>query len=97
MIGLIARMKIQEGKMDQAVAAFKDLVAQVATEKGTLLYTLNTDPKVPDTLVVVERYQDKAALDFHSSTGYFKAFGAQAAGFLAARPEITFLTEITSI
>ena len=97
MLSIIAKMPIKEGKMDEAVQAIKELISQVATESGTLLYTLNRDKKNPNLLVFMERYKDQAALDAHGSSPYFKAFFGKSAAFLSGRPEISVLEEIASI
>jgi quinol monooxygenase YgiN len=69
----------------------------VAKEEGTLMYTLNRAQSNPNTLVIMERYKDKAALDLHSSSPYFKAFLTRSPDFIAGRPEITVMEEIHSI
>jgi quinol monooxygenase YgiN len=43
MISVIAKLPIKEDKMDEAVAAIKELVKDVAKEEGTLFYTLNRE------------------------------------------------------
>ncbi|MDH5372595.1 MAG: antibiotic biosynthesis monooxygenase [Acidimicrobiia bacterium] len=96
MVGLIARMLVKEGKMGEAIEAFEELMAAVAGEDGTLAYSLNRESD-SNTLVMLERYRDKAALAVHSSTPHFKAFSAKAGGFLDGRPEITIMDEIASI
>jgi quinol monooxygenase YgiN len=97
MISVIAKIPIKEGKVEEAIDAFKELMVPVAKEEGTLSYTLNRAQSNPNTLVVMERYQDKAALDIHSSTPYFKAFFAKSREFIGGKPEITVLEEIHSI
>jgi quinol monooxygenase YgiN len=97
MISLIAKIPIKEGKVEEAIQAFKELMVRVAKEEGTLFYTLNRNQSNPNTLVVMERYKDKAALDLHSSTPYFKEFFAKSREFIAAKPEITVMEELHSI
>ncbi len=97
MVSLIAKIPIKEGKMDEAVAAFKQLMVKVAGEPGTLLYTINRAESAPNTLVIMERYRDKAALDAHSSSDYFKAFFAASRAFIGGKPEIAVMEEIQSI
>ncbi|MDD5169128.1 MAG: putative quinol monooxygenase [Syntrophales bacterium] len=94
MVSLIAKLPIKEGKMEEAVDAFKRLMVDVAKEEGTVLYSLNRDNANPNMLIVIEQYKDKAALDFHSATPYFKAFFAGSASFIGGRPEIIRLEEI---
>jgi len=96
MISVIAKIPIKEGKIEEAITAVKELMVQVAREEGTLLYTLNRDPSSPNTLVIMERYKDKAAFDAHTSTPHFKAFFAKSKAFIGGRPEITLMEEIHS-
>ena len=97
MISVIAKIPIKEGKVEEAIDAFKELMVHVAKEEGTLRYTMNRAQSNPNTLIIMERYQDKAALDAHSSTPYFKAFFAKSREFIGGKPEITVMEEIHSI
>lgn len=97
MLGLIAKIPVQEGKVEEAIDMLKALMVHVADEEGTLGYTLNRSNKDPNTLVMMERYKDKAALDFHSSTPHFKEFSSRLPAILAGKPEIRVLEEILSI
>ena len=97
MIGVIAKLPIQEGKVDEAIEAFKGLMGHVAKEEGTLLYTMNRSKAEPNTIVIMERYRDKAALEAHSSAPYFKEFMKQTPALLAGKPELIIMDEIHSI
>ena len=94
MISLVAKLPVQEGKAEEAIEMFKALLKKVATEEGTLLYSLNQSKKDPNTIVIIERYKDDAALAAHSSTAHFKEFSAKLGGVLAGRPEITVMNEL---
>jgi quinol monooxygenase YgiN len=96
MVSVIAKLPIKEGKAEEAIAAVKELMVQVAREEGTLLYTLNRDPSNPNTLVIMERYKDKAAFDMHASTPHFKAFFAKSKAFIGGKPEVAVMEEIHS-
>jgi quinol monooxygenase YgiN len=96
MLGLIANIPVQEGKVEEAIEMFGELMIKVAEEEGTLSYTLNRSNKDPNTLVVMERYKDKTALDFHSTTPHFKEFSSRLPAILAGKPEINVLEEILS-
>jgi quinol monooxygenase YgiN len=97
MISVIAKIPVKEEKWNEAIEAFKQLVGEVAKEEGTLFYSLNVSKAEPNTLVVMERYKDKEALGFHSSTPHFKAFSAKGAELFAGKPEILILSELASI
>jgi len=95
MITVIAKLPIKEGKMEEALGEFKGLMAKVAQEEGTLLYSLNKEKSNPNTLVVVEQYKDKDAFNLHSSTPHFKEFFAKSAAFIGGKPEIVLMEEIS--
>lgn len=97
MLTVIAKLPIKEGKMEEATAAFKALMAKVAAEEGTVLYSLNQDKANPNVLVVVEQYKDKAALEFHSSTSYFKDFFVASGAFIGGKPEMSVMKEIERV
>lgn len=93
MISVVAKLVVQDGKAEQTAAMFKELIKKVATEEGTLLYSINRKPSDQNTFVVIERYKDKEALGAHSSTAHFKEFSAKLGEVLAAKPDIMVLDE----
>ncbi len=95
MVTLIARLPIMEGRMDEALGAFKELMPRVAREEGTALYSLNIEKANPNTLVVVEQYRDKESLKYHSSTPYLKEFFEKSALFTSGKTEVTIMEEIS--
>lgn len=97
MVPVIAKLGVKEGKMAEAVEMIKKLVAEVAKEEGTLIYKFCKESKKPNTLVVMEAYKDKAALQAHSSTPHFQEFFAKFSAVMDGAPEIMILEEIASI
>ena len=73
MIGLIAKLKVQEGKGPAFEKAFAPLSAVVNSdvEPGNLLYRLCKSRTDPNTYVVMELYRDQAAVDEHPKTKHF--------------------------
>jgi quinol monooxygenase YgiN len=91
-IGVIAVLKIQEGKASEFEAFFTELAAQVrANEPGNLAYQLTKSRAEPNTYKVLEVYKDQDALTHHGGTDYFKAAGPKFAAVLGGRPEIEYL------
>ena len=75
MIGVIATLKIKEGKGAEFEAIAKQLVEKVnANEEGVVYYDLYKQDDT--TYVFLERYKDQAALDVHRKTDYYKSVGA---------------------
>jgi quinol monooxygenase YgiN len=92
MIGVVATLKVQDGKNAEFEAVFTALAAQVrANEKGNLAYALTRSRADPNTYKVLELYADQDALTAHGQTDYFKAAGPKLGPCLAGRPEIEYL------
>ncbi len=94
MLGVIATLKIQDGKQAGFEALMKDLTAQVrAKEASCKLYQLH---KTDDATVYVmlEQYTDKAAFDAHMVTPHFKELGGKLGQFLAGAPEVKVMPAV---
>ena len=92
MIGVIATLKVAEGKNAEFEAIFTDLAKQVrANEPGNVAYQLTKSRTEPNVYKVLELYKDQDALTHHGGAEHFKAAGAKLAGVLAGRPEIEYL------
>jgi quinol monooxygenase YgiN len=92
MIGVIAVLKVAEGKNAEFEAIFTDLAKQVrANEPGNLAYQLTKSRTDPQTYKVLELYKDQESLSAHGQTDYFKAAGAKMGPTMGGRPEIEYL------
>lgn len=92
MIGVIATLKIQEGKAEEFEAFAAELAKQVrANEPGNLAYQLTKSRTEPNTYKFLEIYKDQDALTHHGGTDYFKAAGPKFAAVLGGRPEVEYL------
>ncbi|HEY0435303.1 MAG TPA: putative quinol monooxygenase [Phenylobacterium sp.] len=88
-IGVVATLKIQEGKGAEFEAFATELARQVrANEPGCLMYQLTRSQSDPNTYVFLELYKDADAIAHHGQTDYFKAAGPKFAAVLAGRPDI---------
>ena len=95
MIGVLATMKVQEGKGADFEKAFTELAAKVkANEPGNLAYQLCKSRTDPATYKVLELYASEEALKAHGASDYFKAAGPSLGACLAGRPEIEYLDAV---
>ena len=91
MIGVVATLKIAEGKEAEFEQVAKDLMAKVkANEPGTLTYQLYKSKKDANTYIFMEQYANEEALKAHGQTEYFKAAGPKLGPCLAGAPEIQY-------
>ena len=91
-IGVIATIKVLDGKNEEFEAAFAQLTEQVlANEEGTLFYALNRSKSDPQVYKVLEQYRSQEDLQLHGQTEYFKAANQVMASCVAAAQEIEVL------
>lgn len=94
-IGIIAKLKIQEGKNSEFEEIFKELAAAVrANEPGNNFYALHKSASDPQLYIVLEQYVDQAALDAHGKTDHFRASGAKMGPCMAGAPEIEMMEAV---
>lgn len=95
MIAVIATLKVQEAKTAEFESAMRALAEKVrANEPGCKLYVMCAVKNAPGTYRMLERYDDRAALQHHSGTDYFKATFAKIGGVFAAPPQIDVMEEV---
>lgn len=91
MIGVVATLKVQDGKQSDFEAVAKDLMAKVnANEPGCLMYQLFKEKGSEDTYIFMERYATSDDLKAHGQTEYFKAAGPNLGACLAGRPDVKY-------
>jgi len=89
MVGIVATIRVQDGKGPDFEAVFLRLVAKVReNEPGALLYQLTRSRTEANTYKVLELYKDEAALAHHGGTDYFREIGREMGPFMAGRPDI---------
>ena len=94
-IGVVATLKVQEGKEADFEKAFGELRQQVkANEKGCLLYDVFKSKSDPQTYKVMEQYASQADLEAHGKSDHFKAAGPALGAVLAGAPEIEYLDQV---
>ena len=74
MVTIIFRMKMRDGKADEALAKVTALAEAVqANEPGTLAYVVHRNQEDPSEIVFFERYADDAAQEAHGQTAHMGA------------------------
>ncbi len=71
MVTIIARMKIREGKEEEALAKVTTMAeAVLANEPGALAYIAHRNQEDPSEIVFFEHYADDAAFEAHMQTAH---------------------------
>jgi quinol monooxygenase YgiN len=94
-IGIVATLKVQDGKEADFEATFGDLANAVrANEPGNKLYQLFKSRKDKNTYVVMEMYESEEALKAHGKTDHFRTIGAKLGPTMAGAPDILYLDSV---
>ena len=93
MIGVIANIKIKENKNKEFEEVAKLLVEAVnSNEKENIYYKLY---KKDNTMyVMLEGYESKDSLEYHTKTDHYRKFGKQMAEFLDGPPEVIIMDQV---
>ena len=91
---VVATFKVQEGRVDEAIAGLTPVIEQTHDEPGCLSYALHRDVNDPLTLVLVERWTSQVALESHFQQPYMEGLGQLAAELLSEPPTLKFCTPL---
>ena len=93
MPSVIATIRVGEDKIEEAKAFLKQLSEEtLASESGTLVYTVHQRADDPTAFVFYEKYESEEAFKIHGKNLASK--GAGFAGILAGAPEIIMIEEV---
>lgn len=94
-IGVIAILKVQDGKNDEFERVIANLGAHVrADEPGNIMYQLTKSRTEVNTYKVLELYKDEEALEAHRSAPHYKAAEAGLGSVLTSRPDVEYLDTV---
>ncbi|WP_018997936.1 putative quinol monooxygenase [Hirschia maritima] len=89
MIGVTAKLEIQDGKQSEFEAVCKELVAKVnANEEDCILYQCFKTDKSDTSYVFMEQYKTMDSILAHGKTEYFLAAQQKLGPLLTAPPVI---------
>lgn len=71
MIKVIARSVIKENHLTDALQLYKLLVAETTNESGCISYELYQELNNPNSLTLIEEWEDIEALQYHTQTPHF--------------------------
>jgi quinol monooxygenase YgiN len=88
---IVVRFKVrcQPEKTDQAMAAFRDVIAPSRTVDGVINFDIGRDLSDPDSFVAVEVFDDRAALERQESLAEVQKIVGLLGEIVAGEPEAT--------
>ncbi|MEU7045273.1 putative quinol monooxygenase [Streptomyces varsoviensis] len=91
-VTVIARFTPASGRTPELRALLEGMTAPTRAEPGCRSYDLYTTETEAPGFVLLERYQDSAALAAHRASDHYKAYRAQLPDLLATPVEVSVLT-----
>lgn len=88
MIIVTAKVKLQPGKSEEFLAAYRWMKPQVMQDPGAILYSLHRAPEDPDMFLFYEKYESEEAFEYHLSTEHFRQLAATIDPLMAAPGDI---------
>lgn len=92
----IAVLKAKPGKQQALKHGLLALIEPTRAEPGNLDYVLFELRDEPGTFYMREAFRDRAALDAHFATPYFKQFAATADDLLKEPLDLIFLKQVSN-
>ena len=94
MLGIIATLTIKPGTNKDFEETMGKLAAAVrAGEPGNKLYALHKTEDA-NVYVMLERYDDQAALAAHRAAPHFRELGRKLGDYLAGKPDVQVMQEV---
>jgi quinol monooxygenase YgiN len=87
---VVATLKVREGAEEEGMAVLRELAERSQPEEGCLSYAVHRAADDPRTVVIVERWAARAALDTHFRQPHVAQAGARSAELLDGQPTILF-------
>lgn len=91
---VVATLRVREGAEEEGMAVLRELVERSHPEEGCLAYAVHRAADDPRTVVLVERWASRAALDAHFQQPHVAEAGARSAEVLDGQPTILFLEPV---
>lgn len=75
-IVVVARWRLPAERIGEVLALLPELRRQTLAEPGCLGYEVLRSVEAPDTLVLMERYRDEAAIEAHRASPHYQQWVA---------------------
>ncbi len=93
-IHLIAKLKAKPARLDELVEAIEKILPVVRKEPGCITYNLHRDRNDPSTLVMLETWETRSALDTHVEATSFQSLKPILDVSLSEPLSLTFLERL---
>jgi quinol monooxygenase YgiN len=92
---VVARGRAKEGKEDEVIRAFGEVIPPTHEEEGCVRYALHRSLDDPRTFFMIERWTSKDTLDQHLASAHVGKLFASLSNLLDGPPEIVPLQPLS--
>ncbi|MGE5630585.1 MAG: putative quinol monooxygenase [Caulobacteraceae bacterium] len=94
MIKVVAKSRAKSDKLDRILELSKEMVEKTVKEEGCIRYELFQDVKDPNTLIILEEWENEEALGRHMASEHFKRLVPQMNEFRERASEINICRKL---
>jgi autoinducer 2-degrading protein len=94
MIVIMATIEVNKGKGEDFIKEYRKALPKVLKDPGAMAYILHRDISNPDKFYFYEKYADKKATEFHTTTPHFKEMFANSGAYMKGPPVINTCVEV---
>lgn len=91
--GLVVRLRARPERLDRVLASYAAQAAAAAANGGNVAYHVNQEPGDPVSLLLYERWRDRAAFESHETSAATSAHFARVAPWLEAERSLTVVVD----
>lgn len=94
MIKVVAKKIVNEGKVEEVIKLYEELVQATRKEEGCIKYELYQDEKDSRILAVIEEWESKYVLDKHMKTEHFTRIVPMIGEFTSNKTDINIYNKL---
>jgi len=94
MIKVVAKNFVQEGKLEEVLALYKELVEDTREEEGCIKYELYQDEKDSNIIAMIEEWESREALNRHLNSEHFTRIVPQVKRFMVKETELNIYSKL---
>jgi quinol monooxygenase YgiN len=94
MIVVTAKIQVVRGKGKEFEKEYHRVVPKILKDPGTLEYVLHRDNSNPDKFLFIEKYENDAAIKYHSSASHVRESIKKCEPITIGKPEIDQYTMV---
>lgn len=94
MVKVVAKKHVNEGKVEEVVKLYEELVIASRREEGCIKYELYQDEQDSSILAVIEEWESRKALDKHMNSEHFTRIVPMIAELTSKKSDINIYNKL---